>query len=253
MEEQQTIIEAFTTLAPSYEQTVEHELRLFWGIGYRDFVDRLLSWVDLNGAGLVLDVATGTGVIPLALADRPGLRGKIVGLDITPLMLERGRQALGAHAAVIDLVCGSGMEMPFASATFDVAICCLGTHHMEVPRLLAEMGRVLRPGGRLLMADVCATSFWRSSLGVIMLRTLLFFYTQSLRFSRRRGVEAAGLSMSRERAQAEIDSFANIRTVPEWRDLLAEMGFDAIEIEEISALRRIYPGGIFIRASRKAA
>jgi ubiquinone/menaquinone biosynthesis C-methylase UbiE len=250
VDEQQTVIEAFSTLAPSYEQTVDHELRLFWGIGYRDFVDRLLSWVELDAAEGVLDVATGTGVIPLALARRPGWKSKIIGLDITPSMLERGRQALAGRAAFIDLVCGSGMEMPFAPATFDLAICCLGTHHMDVPRLMAEMARVLRPGGRLVMADVCATRFWRSPAGMMMLRGLLFFYTLSLRVSRRRGVEAAGLSMSRERAQAEIDSFANIRTAAEWRQLLAETGFVQIETQEITALRRLYPGGLILRALR---
>lgn len=252
MEEQHTVIKAFSTLAPSYEQTVDHELRLFWGIGYRDFVARLLSWVEFDAAERVLDVATGSGLIPLTLAGRPGWQGRIVGLDITPSMLEHGRQALAGQASVIDLVCGSGMEMPFAPASFDLAICCLGTHHMDVPRLLAEMARVLRPGGRLVMADVCATMFWRSLLGRIMLRALLFFYSLSLRSRRQRGVEAAGLSMSRERAQAEIDSFANIRTIPEWRRLLAEMGFDQIETQEISALRRIYPGGILVGAVRGA-
>lgn len=252
MEEQHTVIKAFSTLAPSYEQTVDHELRLFWGIGYRDFVARLLSWAEFDAAERVLDVATGSGLIPLTLAGRPRWQGRIVGLDITPSMLERGRQALAGQTSVIDLVCGSGMEMPFTPASFDLAICCLGTHHMDVPRLLAEMARVLRPGGRLVMADVCATMFWRSLLGRIMLRALLVFYSLSLRLQRQRGVEAAGLSMSRERAQAEIDSFANIRTIPEWRSLLAEMGFDQIETQEIGALRRIYPGGILVGAVRSA-
>lgn len=250
MDEQQTIIEAFSALAPTYEQTVDHELRLFWGISYRDFVSRLLTLVELDQAESVLDVATGTGVIPLTLSARPEAQGKIIGLDITPSMLGRARQSLNGQSDRVHLVCGSGTMMPFAAASFDLAICCLGTHHMAVPRLLAEMARVLKPGGRLVMADVSATPFWRSPFGIVMLRTLLLFYSLSLRIARRRRVEAAGLTMSSERAQAEIDSFANIRTTPEWRDLLAHNGFIQIETQEISALRRVYPGGLFIRAVR---
>ncbi len=251
MEEQHTIIEAFTSLAPGYEQTVDHELRLFWGIGYQEFVERLLAWVEIDKVESVLDVATGTGVIPLELLARRGMRSRVVGLDITPLMLAYARQKLSACSDSSRLVCGSGMEMPLASNVFDLAICCLGTHHMAVPQLLAEMGRVLRPGGVLVMADVCATTFWRSPLGFIMLRSLLFFYSLSLRISHRQ-VEAVGLAMSRERARAEIDAFANIRTAAEWRALLSELGFAQIETREISALRRIYPGGLFIRAVRTA-
>jgi len=53
-----------------------------------------LSWVEIDAAESVLDVATGTGVIPLALAGRSQRPASIIGLDITPSMLARGRQAL---------------------------------------------------------------------------------------------------------------------------------------------------------------
>ena len=82
------------------------------------------------------------------------------------------------------LVCGSGMAMPLADGVCDVVLCGLGTHHMQVPVLLGEIRRVLRPGGRLVVADAAATAFWRSFVGAIMLRVLLFFYVMSVRSAR---------------------------------------------------------------------
>ena len=69
------VIEAFTELAPVYENTVNNELNQFWGISYRDFIHELLSRVYIGNGDLVLDVATGTGVIPQGLVERSGDSG----------------------------------------------------------------------------------------------------------------------------------------------------------------------------------
>jgi ubiquinone/menaquinone biosynthesis C-methylase UbiE len=136
------------------------------------------------------------------------------------------------------LVCGSGMAMPLADGVFDVLLCGLGTHHMQVPALLSEIRRVLRPGGRVVVADAAATTFWRSSAGALMLRVLLFFYVMSLRSAR---------------ARAEREALDSLHTAGEWGALLAEHGFDQIEISEIRALRRYVPGGVILKAVRPAA
>ena len=73
MADSQTVIAAFTEMAARYEQTVDRELRQFWGIGYHEFIAELLSPLDVGRAGTVLDVATGRGVIPLALGAPPGM------------------------------------------------------------------------------------------------------------------------------------------------------------------------------------
>jgi ubiquinone/menaquinone biosynthesis C-methylase UbiE len=228
------VTEAFTELAPQYEETVDRELRAFWGVGYRDFVDRLIESAGIQPSDVVLDVATGTAVIPLGLADKVD-SGWIAGLDITPAMLSRAQRHVEAtgSSSNIALVCASGMSMPFAAGVFDVVICGLGTHHMNVPQMLAEMKTALKRGGKLVLSDVGASPFWRSSLGAVVLRVLMFRY---------------GLTLSPARAQAEMEALANLRTIGEWRSLLTDFGFTDVQITELRPRRPGLPSALTIQA-----
>jgi ubiquinone/menaquinone biosynthesis C-methylase UbiE len=229
------VIEAFTEMAPRYVETVDRELRQFWGFSYREFVDWLIEAISVRDGDLVLDVATGTARIPLALAARTEVESRTVGLDITPAMLEYGQRDVDAEGLTprIKLVCASAMAMPFVEGVFDAAVCGLGMHHMDVPQLLSEMRRVLKTGGSLIMADVGASPLWQSFLGVALLKILLARY---------------GLTRRSARAQAEVEAFPNVRTTDEWRTILSEFGFTQIEIAESPARRRWYPCALTIKA-----
>ena len=127
------VLDAFTELAPQYEATMDHELNLFWGISYQEFVDRFIATIPLTDGARILDVATGTAMIPLRIARRaPGI-SRVVGLDITPAMLAHGQDNVRSadQSSRIRLVCGSGMVMPFGPRAFDVITCGLGMHHMD--------------------------------------------------------------------------------------------------------------------------
>lgn len=229
------VIAAFTALADEYEATVDRELRMFWGVSYRDFLARFLAVAAAAPGENVLDVATGTAFLPPQIAATVGAKGRIVGLDITPAMLMQAAQRLAAldWTERTPLVCGSALAMPLADASFDLVLCALATHHMQVPLLAAEMRRVVRPNGRIVLADVCANNVWRSPAGVALLRVLIIGY---------------GLSLRSVRAQAEIEAFNNVRTPDEWRDLLTEHGFDNIIIETIRSRYPWYPSGIIVSA-----
>lgn len=230
------VIEAFTELAPRYVEAVDRELRQFWGVSYEGFVEQLIEAASVNEGDVVLDVATGTALIPLKLVDKVGDRGRVVGLDITPAMLKHGQKNVEAtgSASRINLVCASAMAMPLVEGVFDAVICGLGTHHMNVPQMLSEMRRVLKTGGRLIMADVGASAFWRSSWGIALLKALLAVYRLTHRSS--------------ARAQAEVDAFPNVRTADEWRTILSDLGFTKIEITESPARRRWYPCALIMQA-----
>ncbi len=235
MEEINHIREAFTELAPSYSTTMNNELTQFWGISYPKFVERLVNLAAIKPGEKVLDIATGTAVIPITLITTRPPQERIVGLDITPAMLQQGSNVIARKGITntIDLVCASAMDMPFASGTFDVIICALGTHHMNVPRMLLEAKRLLAIKGRLIISDVGATSFWRSLAGKMVIRLLMWAY---------------GYTNHSARSHAEIDAFQNVRTAKEWSVLLQEFGYGKVKIDEIKPRLPWFPSGLTLQA-----
>lgn len=103
---------------------------------------------------LVLDVATGTGRLPLALLDHPHFQGRIVGVDLSRKMLAQAAHKLTNNGARVSLLWGPAEDLPFADNTFDV-VACLESLEFMTNRVivLRELARVLRPGGVLLVTN----------------------------------------------------------------------------------------------------
>ncbi|MDQ3043795.1 MAG: methyltransferase domain-containing protein [Chloroflexota bacterium] len=112
--------------------------------------------VDLAGirAGeRVLDVACGTGVVTRLAAERAGDAGPVVGLDINAAMLAVAREHQPTVAAQVEWIEASAIAMPLPDASFDVVLCQQGLQQFpDRPAALAEMRRVLVPGGRLVLS-----------------------------------------------------------------------------------------------------
>jgi demethylmenaquinone methyltransferase/2-methoxy-6-polyprenyl-1,4-benzoquinol methylase len=96
----------------------------------------------------VLDACCGTGDLAVA-AERLG--GRVTGLDFSERMLERARR----KEPSIEWVRGDLLELPFADGSFDAATVGFGVRNVEdLERALAELRRVLRPGGRLAILEI---------------------------------------------------------------------------------------------------
>ena len=126
-----------------------------WDRIRRDFVGRRLDLLALLGlldeSWVVGDLGCGTGQIAEALA--PFVRG-VVGVDESPEMLETARRRLAGQENV-ELRGGSLEALPLPDLFLDAAVVFLVLHYIaDPPAALREIARVLRPGGRLLIADL---------------------------------------------------------------------------------------------------
>jgi demethylmenaquinone methyltransferase / 2-methoxy-6-polyprenyl-1,4-benzoquinol methylase len=113
----------------------------------------------------ILDVATGTGMVAAEVLGRSGCR--VVGIDQSPHMLgaARARFAAAGYAGRVELVEGEAERLPFADASFDgLSFTYLLRYVDDPPATLAELARVVRPGGRVASLEFgvppLAPAYW---------------------------------------------------------------------------------------------
>ena len=109
---------------------------------------------NLREGQQVLDIAAGTGDLALAFSRKVGITGRVVHTDINEAMLRTGRdRLLDAGVTLPTMVCDAE-KLPFADGQFDLVSVAFGLRNMTRKDVaLAEMNRVLRPGGKLLVLE----------------------------------------------------------------------------------------------------
>lgn len=140
----------FDSVAPKYD--VMNDL-MSMGL-HRAWKAYTVAVANLREGQRVLDIAGGTGDLARAFAKRVGPKGTVVHTDINLAMLRQGRDRLLDEGIVLPTVICDGEKLPFAQNTFDLASVAFGLRNMTHKQLaLAEMSRVLVPGGRLLVLE----------------------------------------------------------------------------------------------------
>jgi ubiquinone/menaquinone biosynthesis C-methylase UbiE len=191
-----------------------HDTFSFHGT-FRKLRQRTINLACIQPGEQVLDVGCGTGTLAMEAALRVGRAGRVAGVDPGTQQIARARAKAARRHVSIEFQIGVIEQLPFPDQAFDVVFSTLMMHHLPTPlkrQGLAEIARVLKPGGRVVIAD--------------------FKHKQ-------------------ERAGQAARFHAGGSRIQELETLLKEAGFDQLETEELRPPRfSAFPGAGFVRARK---
>lgn len=142
--------EVFDSVAPRYD--LMNDL-MSMGL-HRAWKAYAVAVADVRPGQRVLDIASGTGDLVKAFAKRVGPQGQVLATDINAAMLREGRDRLLNDGIVVPSMVCDAEALPLPDASVDVVTVAFGLRNMtHKDRALAEMNRVLKPGGRLLVLE----------------------------------------------------------------------------------------------------
>jgi SAM-dependent methyltransferase len=179
---------------------------------------RTIDLARLQPGDTVLDVGCGTGTLALQVRRRAGRVGRVAGIDPASEQIARARAKAAQRHVPIDFQVGVIEHLAFPNETFDVVFSTLMMHHLPASlkrQGLAEIARVLKPGGRLVIAD---------------------FTRKQERQGRAARFHAGGSGLH------DLAAF------------IQDAGFEQVETEEMRPLRfSAFPGAGFVRAQKGSA
>jgi arsenite methyltransferase len=169
---------------------------------------------SLQPGETVVDLGSGGGIDCFLAAKQVGESGKVIGVDMTPEMIERARDnAANAGTRNVEFRLGEIEHLPLADTTIDIIMSnCVINLSPDKPAVFSEAFRVLKPGGRLAISDIVATDPLPNEI--------------------------------RENVELHIGCVAGAATIDETKAMLAAVGFEQIRVETIEASSRVI-GGYF--------
>lgn len=149
-------IKQFSQWADNYDNP-------FTSITFRQTNAKIAELLNPAPNSSLLDVGCGSGILIQKLLSL-NRNMKLYGLDITPKMVEVAKKKFKEDLN-IEITLGSAIKMPYEDNSFDYVTCASSFHHHPDPlRSVKEMVRVLKPGGKLLILDMCIEGFLRKLL-----------------------------------------------------------------------------------------
>jgi len=143
MEYKNRVAGIFSRSAPTYGKFGSHYFNIF--------AERLLSHMKGFPGATILDVATGCGAILKRVLPMIGQKGKAVGIDISPKMIETLQKEI--RKPNVSLFCMDAEQLSFADNTFDIIYCGFALFFFPDPKkALREFKRVLKPGGKIAVS-----------------------------------------------------------------------------------------------------
>jgi len=212
----------FDGIAPSYD-TWAQVLTFFQYLRWRRF---LVSRMAFRPGNLVLDVCTGTAGVAIEIAGHNN--GRIVGLDVSHLMLEAGLRAVEKQSldGRVQLIQGRAEHLPFPDETFDTVVFTYLLRYVQDPdATVRELSRVLKPGGELLSLEFgIPEALWVRALWEIYNRVVMPVMTIPVSRGWHRVGCFLGPSISGFCKRCPVDRLAAI-----WRG----NGFPVVEIKHL--------------------
>jgi ubiquinone/menaquinone biosynthesis C-methylase UbiE len=127
---------------------------------HRRYADQLVAVTPLQTGDRVLDAGTGTGFAACAIARRIGPTGHVLGVDLSPVMLEQARRVIdAARLANVELLEADATDLgDLAASTLDAVVCSAGLLYMPVAKALSAWHRLLKPNGVIAFSTMKAGS-----------------------------------------------------------------------------------------------
>jgi ubiquinone/menaquinone biosynthesis C-methylase UbiE len=177
-----------------------------------------------------LDVACGTGIVARCAARLCGARGRSIGADLDPAMIEVARATSVREGQHVEYHCAPATDLPFEPAAFDTAFCLQGLQYFpDKAKALAELYRVMRPGGTLIVATW--TGMEENAGHWAMISAL-----------ERRNIDAKDM-----RKPFALSDPASMRT------LAAEAGFKSVAVQTLRRTARFPSAKVFVESTAKGA
>ena len=211
-------------LAKNWDNHVGHAEDVARVDGFRELRERIIARAALEPSDVVVDLGAGTGLLTLGLA---AAVQRVWAIDASAAMTEYLRvKAASAELENVDAVTASAVSLPLVDGSVDVVVSNYCLHHLrdrDKRRALAEIHRVLRPGGRLVIGDMMFT------VGVIRRRDRRVIGAH-IRAMLRKG-PAGVVRLTRAGTRLLAGRWEHPASAEWWRRALAEAGFLGVSVQ----------------------